>query len=118
MDQRFVDKMNHTLLDLKQEIITNLTNTNQEFKEILEGMDPKDQVDVASDDIDRRMMEAIGTQELKHLRLIDAAINRIRQGKYGLCAKCGKKIPKERLEAIPYAVLCIDCKAAEERRNR
>jgi RNA polymerase-binding protein DksA len=118
MDQRFVDKMNHTLLDLKQEIITNLTNTNKEFKEIVEGMDPKDQVDVASDDIDRRMMEAIGTQELKHLRLIDAAINRIRQGKYGLCAKCGKKIPKERLEAIPYAVLCIDCKAAEERRNR
>jgi DnaK suppressor protein len=31
---------------------------------------------------------------------------------------CGKKIPEERLEAIPYAILCIDCKSSEERRNR
>jgi RNA polymerase-binding transcription factor DksA len=32
--------------------------------------------------------------------------------------KCGKKIPHDRLEAIPYALMCIECKTAEERRNR
>jgi RNA polymerase-binding transcription factor DksA len=75
-------------------------------------------VDTASDDIDRKMIEAIGSQELKRLKLIESALSRIQQGKYGLCIKCGKRIPQERLEAMPYALMCVECKTAEERRNR
>jgi len=118
IDQDFIEKMDDSLSNLKQNIISNLINNNEDFKEIVEGMDPKDLADIASDDIDRRMIEAIGSQDLKRLKLIDSALTRIQQGKYGLCMKCGKKIPKERLEAIPYALMCIDCKSAEERRNR
>jgi RNA polymerase-binding protein DksA len=81
-------------------------------------MDPKDFADLASDDIDRKMIEAIGSADLKRLKAIDSAITRIKQGKYGLCVRCGKKIPQERLEAMPYALMCIECKSAEERRNR
>jgi DnaK suppressor protein len=39
---------------------------------------------------------------------IDAALGRIEKGIYGVCAGCGKPIGKERLEAVPYATLCID----------
>jgi RNA polymerase-binding protein DksA len=95
-----------------------LINSSEDFKKIVEGMDPKDFADIASDDIDRKMIEALGSQELKRLRLIDSALTRIQQGKYGLCIKCGKKIPQSRLEAIPYALMCVECKSAEERRNR
>ena len=116
--QDFVAKMEKSLNDLKREIITNLVASNQDFREIVEAMDPKDLADVASDDIDRKMIEAIGSQDLRRLRMIDAALTRIQQRKYGLCMKCGKNIPNERLEAIPYAVMCIDCKTAEEKRNR
>ena len=118
VDQAFIEKMEKSLNSLKEDIISNLINNNKDFKEIVEGMDPKDLADIASDDIDRRMIEAIGAQDLKRLKLIDSALTRIQQGKYGLCMKCGKKIPKDRLEAIPYALLCIDCKSAEERRYR
>ena len=118
MDQDFVERMRKSLIDLKKEIITNLIAGNADFREIVEGMDPKDFADIASDDIDRKMIEALGSQDLKRLRLIDAAITRINQGKYGLCMKCAKRIPRERLEAIPYAVMCIECKESEERRNR
>jgi RNA polymerase-binding protein DksA len=118
MEQNFVKRMEKLLMDLKMEIINNLVANSEDFKEIVEGMDPKDLVDIASDDIDRKMIEAIGAQELKRLKLIDSALTRIRQGKYGLCMKCGKKIPHDRLEAIPYALMCIECKTAEERRNR
>jgi RNA polymerase-binding protein DksA len=118
MDQDFVTKMKKSLGDLKAGIISNLVAGGEDFKEIVEGMDSKDMVDVASDDIDRKMIEAIGSQELKRLKLIDSALTRIQQGKYGLCVKCGKRIPQDRLEAIPYALMCIDCKNAEERRNR
>jgi RNA polymerase-binding protein DksA len=110
--------MEKSLVNLKQEIVSNLINGNEDFKEIVEGMDPKDLADIASDDIDRKMIEAIGTQELKRLRLIESALTRIQQGKYGLCIKCGKRIPHDRLEAIPYALMCIECKTAEERRTR
>ncbi|GHV77025.1 RNA polymerase-binding transcription factor DksA [Spirochaetia bacterium] len=118
MDQELVVRMEKSLTDLKMEIIANLVASNKDFKEIVEGMDPKDLADIASDDIDRKMIEALGSQELKRLKLIDSALTRIQQGKYGLCVKCSKRIPPERLEAIPYALMCIECKTAEERRNR
>ncbi|GHV60842.1 conjugal transfer protein TraR [Spirochaetia bacterium] len=118
MEQNFVERMDKSLSELKTGIISNLIASNEDFKEIVDGMDPKDLADVASDDIDRKMIEAIGSQELKRLKLIDSALTRIKQGRYGLCIKCGKHIPEDRLEAIPYALMCIECKTAEERRNR
>jgi len=117
-EQDFTAKMEKALVEQKREIISNLVAGNEDFKQIVEAMDPKDLADVASDDIDRKMIEAIGSQDLKRLRMIESALTRIQQGKYGLCMKCGKKIPHERLEAIPYALMCIECKTAEEKRNR
>jgi RNA polymerase-binding protein DksA len=118
IDQEFIEKMETSLLSLKSEIVDNLISSNEDFKEIMEGMDSKDLADIASDDIDRKMIEAIGSQELKRLKLIDSALTRIKQGKYGHCIKCSKRIPKNRLIAIPYALMCIECKSEDERRNR
>ena len=39
---------------------------------------------------------------------IDEALSRIKAGSYGTCADCGKEIPRERLEALPWAVRCIE----------
>lgn len=39
------------------------------------------------------------------------ALARINSGTYGVCESCGKAIPVERLEALPYATLCVDCAA-------
>ena len=49
------------------------------------------------------------------LAAIDEALRRIDEGTFGTCARCGKTIAEERLEAIPYATRCIDCKRLEER---
>jgi len=118
IDQEFLDKMEAALSVLRNEIVDNLISSNEDFKEIMEGEEPKDLADIASDDMDRKMIEAIGSQELKRLKLIESALTRIKQGKYGHCIKCGKRIPQDRLIAIPYALMCIDCKSEEERRNR
>ena len=118
MDKEFTEKMRESLVTMKQEILTKLASTNAEFRAIVEEMDPKDFADVASDDVDRKMIEALGSQDIKRVRSIDAALTRIQQGRYGACMKCSKKIPQERLEALPYAVLCIECQKSEERRNR
>jgi len=47
---------------------------------------------------------------------IDAALQRIEEGTYGICTSCGKQISEERLEARPWATLCIDCQRERERR--
>lgn len=118
MKKDFIENMKESLRGMKKEIMASLAASSEDFKEVVEGMDPKDVADIASDDIDRNMIEALGAQEQKRLKLIDSALSRIELGKYGVCMKCGKPIPQNRLEAIPYALMCIDCKTAEERRNR
>ena len=110
--------MKEALLEQKKEIIDQLMANNADFRQIVEGMEAKDEVDVASDAIDRKMLEAVGSKDMNRLNLIDAALARIEQGRYGLCLKCGKHIPQARLEAIPYAFMCIECKSSDERRNR
>jgi DnaK suppressor protein len=46
---------------------------------------------------------------------IDASLKRIDEGTYGTCANCGQEIVEPRLEAYPWASLCIDCKREAER---
>jgi len=118
MDKAFKEKMLKALNNLKETILRQLALENSEFQELIEDMKPKDLADIASDDIDRRILESLGSAEMRRLQLIEAALGRLRDGRYGVCMSCGKKIPRERLEAIPYAVLCVECKASEERRNR
>lgn len=118
MEKTFQEEMKNSLLEMKEEIINNLISENEDFKAIIDDMDPKDLVDVAADDIDRKTLEALSANDIKRLRLIDSAISRLENGKYGVCIKCNAKIPKERLKAIPYALMCIQCKTSDERRNR
>ncbi|MCD2345188.1 TraR/DksA C4-type zinc finger protein [Clostridium guangxiense] len=58
-------------------------------------------------DIERGM--AFRENETTILEKIDAAINRIQDGSYGICKNCGKKISEERLEFLPYAENCVEC---------
>ena len=71
--------------------------------------------DHASDLVDREVDATLGDNAEEIVREIDAALARIADGTYGTCAACGQNIPEERLEAIPYATLCVDDKRAAER---
>lgn len=118
MDKDFIEKMEQTLLSQKETILKNLISENEDFEALIKDLDPKDLADVAADDIDRKTLEALSSQDIKRLRLIDSAISRIHNDRYGVCMKCNKKIPRERLEAIPYALMCVNCQSSDERRNR
>jgi RNA polymerase-binding protein DksA len=48
---------------------------------------------------------------------LDEALDRIDEGSFGKCVFCGNEINEKRLDALPYAKLCLPCKAAEERKN-
>ena len=71
--------------------------------------------DMATATFDRELAETLEDNEESVLAAIEGALRRIDEGTYGVCQRCGKQIAPERLEAIPYAELCIDCKREMER---
>jgi DnaK suppressor protein len=71
--------------------------------------------DSASETLDREMELSIGDNAGHLLESIDAALARIADGTYGKCERCGQPIAPDRLEALPWATKCIECKRLEER---
>jgi RNA polymerase-binding protein DksA len=71
--------------------------------------------DHASVILDREVDDSLEENAEQLVREIDAALGRIDEGTYGTCGRCGRQIPEERLAAVPYATLCVDCKRIEER---
>ena len=71
--------------------------------------------DHATETQDREQAFHMASREGKYLFYIEEALDRVRNGTFGVCKKCGKLIPKPRLEAVPTAKMCIDCKTKQER---
>ena len=71
--------------------------------------------DDATSTYDRELDATLEGNEERALEAIDAALARIENGTYGLCANCGEPIAAERLEAVPWTTQCINCKRKEER---
>ena len=71
--------------------------------------------DVASATLDREMASTLEDNSTHVLDAIDAALARIEAGTFGLCERCGKPMDPERLEALPWATLCIEDKRKQER---
>lgn len=71
--------------------------------------------DHASEMLDREVDDSLEENADQLVREIDVALARIDEGTYGTCARCGREIPEERLAAVPYATLCVECKRVEER---
>jgi RNA polymerase-binding protein DksA len=71
--------------------------------------------DFATVTVDREIDYTLEENEERVLAAIDAALKRIDDGTFGTCSNCGRQIEQERLEFLPYATLCIDCKRREGR---
>jgi DnaK suppressor protein len=74
----------------------------------------EDLADVGSENFSRDMGLALMTEEGHKVALIQDAIERLIDGSYGTCIDCDGSIGSGRLDAIPYAKLCIDCKSIRE----
>lgn len=62
--------------------------------------------------VERERDLALSAQASAAVEEIDRAIAKIHEGTYGVCENCYTTIPKERLKALPYAALCVQCKSA------
>ena len=71
--------------------------------------------ETATATLDREIDYSLEENSEHVLRAIDGALQRIEAGTFGTCETCGQPISEERLEAIPYATQCIDCRRKGER---
>ncbi|HEX4210082.1 MAG TPA: TraR/DksA C4-type zinc finger protein [Candidatus Binataceae bacterium] len=70
-----------------------------------------DEMDVARSLADVETHASLIENAENKVRRIDSALAQLEQGDYGICANCGEEIPLARLEAVPFAIYCVDCQA-------
>jgi len=80
----------------------------EESGELMSSSADNHLADTASETYDREFDEGLEEDAQDQLRDVEAALQRIEDGTYGTCSVCGKKIPVERLEAVPWTTLCIE----------
>lgn len=74
--------------------------------------------DIGTDFMEKEKNYYYADQEGQYLKAIEAALERIEHGEYGQCMECGELISEKRLEAVPAAELCINCKDKKEKIER
>lgn len=70
--------------------------------------------DAANDGEQNEVGSQLASLESRELHAVERAINQIRTGRYGLCEGCEQPIPIERLKALPFAPLCVECQRVQE----
>lgn len=118
MDKEFIEKSRAALIAERNEIMASLADQNEQMQGLVGAVETGDEADRASDRIDGTLLNALSEASSRRLTLIDNALERIKNGKYGICMGCGQEIALGRLEAIPYAALCIDCQTKVDRQSR
>ena len=73
--------------------------------------------EAATDSFDRRLALSLLAMEENAVKEIDAALQRMREGRYGVCEFTGKVIPRQRLEALPWARYTVEAQAEMEQRG-
>ena len=118
-----VDRFRTTLMDERARVEQAIAYLHQETPGTLEdeteeifGTNDNHLGDAASGTLDREIDYSLEENSEQVLAQIDEALKRIDDGTFGVCSNCGQQIAEERLEARPWATLCIDCKRKEERR--
>lgn len=85
--------------------------TEDQQRRLESAMDIGDQ---ALMDLERELGISLMEMRNRKRQLIDEALTRLTDGTYGICADCGVEISEKRLEAVPFAKLCVECQSHEE----
>jgi DnaK suppressor protein len=108
-----LEKFKQRLVAKRKELVSEVRGSNVGSLETnADGI--QDIADQASSAYTKEFLLSIGDAERRMLRQVDEALDKIRQDTYGLCESCGEMINERRLEALPFARLCIKCQEKEE----
>ena len=101
--------------ELQSEYDASLTEITELQRDRL-GDSTGDEADAGTMTFEREQEITLANNLLERITQVERALERLGQGNYGWCERCGNPIPVERLAAFPSATLCVTCKQLEERR--
>lgn len=118
----FAKKQHQRLLDLRDGLLDAMYGVTHDTLKNTDGMETgaggQHTGDAGSDSYDRDFALNLLAKEQDALHEIEEALKRCDRGVYGVCEMSGEKIPKERLEAIPFARFTVQCQSQWESENR
>ncbi len=111
------ETLHRLLMTKRQEIMKEIEGvlgqslTDDQQRRLESAMDVGDQ---ALADLERELGISLLEMRNRKRQLIDEALTRLAEGTYGICAECGVEISEKRLEAVPFAKLCVECQSRQE----
>jgi DnaK suppressor protein len=111
-----IERFKQRLEDLKRQLTQSVVDATEAVKEIDETKGySQHQADEGTDDFDKTISLEVSNKEFSILKQIDRALEKIKDGTFGICDISGKEIPKARLDAIPYATMTVDAQEKFEK---
>ena len=117
MDKKSLDKYRELLLTLKAQILNGPLFQSTEDLAVKQE-DLSEEGDLATNVINQQISFSMRNRELAKLRKIEAALERVENGSFGLCEECDEEISTKRLTNQPWATLCITHAEELERESR
>jgi DnaK suppressor protein len=113
MDRRKMKVFQEKLLTKKQEILEAFTK-NKIYGREADGEPSQDIADKAANSYTKEFLFSLSNSERRLLQQVDDALSRIESRRYGVCASCEDTLNLKRLQAVPWATLCISCQEKQE----
>ena len=114
MNKKELTKFKKLLEERKVALLSTLTD-NKEQGLGFSSEDLPDEIDLASSEADQSLNLRLRDRERVLLKKIERTLQKIEEGDFGVCERCGEEISVKRLEARPVTDLCIRCKEEQER---
>lgn len=114
MDKKKLQAIKESLLKMREEVIAEVQEKYAATRELGESNLP-DLADVSSNAYNRELLLNLSEAQHRKMQDIDAALARLDEGEYGVCANCGEDISPRRMEVRPFSRYCIDCKTEIEK---
>jgi DnaK suppressor protein len=114
MDQGDLQEFKDKLLEAKQAVVDRVQKAEDDGREADSEGEARDLADQASNSYAKELLFRKSSSDRKFLQLIDEALDRLESGDYGECQNCDEPIGLKRIQAVPWARLCIKCQELEE----
>jgi DnaK suppressor protein len=109
LHKMLLEKRHAIIKEIEESLGQSLTEDQQRRLE-----SARDVGDQALMDLERELGISLMEMRNRRRQSIDEALTRLHEGTYGICADCGIEISEKRLQAVPFAKLCVECQSREE----
>lgn len=111
LDSKTLERIRDILIKMRDRLTGQISALSDESLKYIDDSSSEDR----TDDFDREFALNLVSTEQESVFEIDSALRRIKEGTYGMCDFCGCPVEKARLQALPFARMCIKCQSASEK---